>query len=321
MCKTIKIWIIISAVLIALGILTICAGLFIFKYDFKELDTVKYVKKTYEIGDEFTEISADIKDSAFELILSDDGSQRIECYESDRVKYEVSVENGVLEVKERDSRKWYDYIGVSFGSCKTKIFLTGTEYGKLKIGNKAGAVSVPCGLIFDSIEIDMSAGSVTCGASSKGAIEISNSAGGIKLSSLEAKNIKISSKTGSLNVEKINVEGKMEINGSTGSANIADVTCQELEADYKTGSITLKNVTAKGDFNLSESTGSIIFDKCDAENIKAKTRTGSVRGTFLTDKIFRAESSTGNIDVPMCISGGTCEVTTSTGSIDLKIAE
>ena len=78
---------------------------------------------------------------------------------------------------------------------------------------------------------------------------------------------------------------------------------------------------ASGRIDLERSTGEVFFDGCDASEIKVKTSTGDVTGTLLSSKVFITHSSTGRIAVPDSITGGRCEITTSTGAIEIAIKE
>ena len=61
------------------------------------------------------------------------------------------------------------------------------------------------------------------------------------------------------------------------------------------------------------------MEQCDAFEIVAKTSTGDVTGSFLSEKIFMAQTDTGRIDVPQTMTGGKCQITTNTGDIKVKI--
>ena len=54
-------------------------------------------------------------------------------------------------------------------------------------------------------------------------------------------------------------------------------------------------------------------------HIMVKTSTGNVKGTLLSDKIFVTDTSTGRVSVPKTTSGGKCEITTSTGDIEIEL--
>lgn len=61
------------------------------------------------------------------------------------------------------------------------------------------------------------------------------------------------------------------------------------------------------------------LDRSDAAEIYVRTDTGDVTGSLLTDKIFFAETDTGDIDVPESVEGGKCKIKTDTGDISIKI--
>ncbi|MBO7292438.1 MAG: DUF4097 family beta strand repeat protein, partial [Clostridia bacterium] len=100
---------------------------------------------------------------------------------------------------------------------------------------------------------------------------------------------------------------------------LADVTCANLTSTGSTGGIEMENVIASGKMSITRSTGDVEFYSCDAAEIFMKTTTGDIEGSLLTDKIFMTKSSTGAIEVPRTTSGGVCDITTSTGDIEIEI--
>lgn len=98
------------------------------------------------------------------------------------------------------------------------------------------------------------------------------------------------------------------IDGSTGNVKHKGKSSGNVEINSKTG-----------DMEIERSTGDIVFENSDASIITAKTSTGNIKGTLLNDKAFKAESSTGNVNVPDSIEGEFCELKTSTGNIDIAI--
>ena len=97
------------------------------------------------------------------------------------------------------------------------------------------------------------------------------------------------------------------------------VTCKALTSTGSTGKITLNNVVANDLLQIERSTGDVRLENCDAGEIKIKTSTGDVTGTLKSEKIFFASASTGKVRVPKTASGGICEITTSTGDIEIEI--
>lgn len=63
----------------------------------------------------------------------------------------------------------------------------------------------------------------------------------------------------------------------------------------------------------------MLFDGSDAAEIYVRTSTGSVKGTLLSEKVFITETSTGSVSVPKTVTGGKCEIRTSTGDIQIEI--
>ena len=97
------------------------------------------------------------------------------------------------------------------------------------------------------------------------------------------------------------------------------VTCKTLTSTGSTGKIALKNVIATDNFYVERSTGDVRLENCDAGEIRIKTSTGDVTGTLRSEKVFLAKTSTGKVRVPDTITGGRCEITTSTGDIDIQL--
>ena len=83
----------------------------------------------------------------------------------------------------------------------------------------------------------------------------------------------------------------------------------------------LTDVIAEKDLFVKNTSGSVNLDGCDAGGISIETTSGAVKGTLLTDKIFMASSSSGRVEIPRSNLGGDCEITTTSGSIRIEIAE
>ena len=111
----------------------------------------------------------------------------------------------------------------------------------------------------------------------------------------------------------------IDISLSTGDINLTDVNCNKLITAGNTGDVTLKNVIAAESFHITRTTGDVLLENCDAQTLKIETNTGDVTGSLLSNKIFIAETSTGDIDLPQSVSGGNCEITTTTGDIEITV--
>ena len=97
--------------------------------------------------------------------------------------------------------------------------------------------------------------------------------------------------------------------------------CKNVISRGSTGDILLNNVIAAENFSVERSTGDIRLERSDAKEIFLKTSTGDIRGSLLTDKVFVTKTNTGSINVPDSVTGGRCEITTSTGNINISISD
>ena len=314
-----KKWLIAAAALILAGSLLFMGIMFMLKWDFSKLSTVKFETNTHQVTEHFQNISLDINTADVEILPAEDGQTQIVCYEETKEKHTVSVVDNTLTIRREVTKKWYDYIGISLGSPKITIYLPAAQYGALSISGDTCDVSLPKDFLFESIHIQLSTGDTSCSASATGDIDISASTGDIHLNGSSAANLKLQASTGHITATGVNCTGDVTLRVSTGDTTLTDMTCQVLTSNGSTGDITLTNVIASGAFNIQRTTGDVTFHKCDASALTINTDTGEVTGSLLTPKIFHTDTDTGDVTVPISTEGGLCEITTDTGDITITI--
>ncbi len=294
--KATKKWLIAASALVLLGLLLFVLTMCFAGWDFKKLETEKYVTETHEPKEAFENIRirADIADITF--LPSEDGRCRVVCYEREGAGYAVSVKDGTLHISAEKDREWH--IGISFDSDCITVYLPLAEYASLAVENQTGDIIIPSGFRFADMDLSVSTGEVK--------------------SEAEAGEVRIASSTGGICVENTAV-GSLDLSSSTGKVTVKNVTCKSLVSEGSTGDVSLHNVTASEALSVVRSTGDITFRDCDASEIYAKTSTGNIEGNFLTDKTFLAKSDTGSIDVPQATTGGKCELITDTGHIKITV--
>lgn len=319
MSKTIKMWLIIAAFLAVLGLILFVGVMAAYDWDFTKLSTVKYETNTYEASGDFDKISIDVDTTEIEFVPSNDESCSIVCFEAEKVKHSAAVQNGTLVIDTVDTRKWYDHICISLGNPKMTIYLPQNVYASLFIDTDTGDIAIPKDFTFEDLEIKGDTADVECLASVSKVIKIESDTGNIKVDDISAEVIDFSTDTGSININSVTSKGNINIETDTGAVKLSDVTCMDFTAESDTGTISLKNVVAMGSFSIENDTGDVRFENSDATEISVKTSTGDVTGTLLSEKVFITETSTGNISVPKTITGGKCEITTSTGDIKIDI--
>lgn len=319
MRKGTKIWLIIGSSFIVLGVLIFASVMTINRWDFTKLSTVKYETNTYPVSEEFNSISMKTDTADIFFLPSGDGTCQVICYEQEKIKYSVAVQDGTLTINALDERKWYDYIGIALGGPKITVYLPKTEYDMLFIKASTGDIEIPENLRFENIDILASTGDVQCYASVSGFIKIKLSTGDIRVENVSADALDLSVSTGDVTTSSIKCEGDIKIKVSSGDVRLTDIACKSFISTGSTGDISLKNVIATEQFSIKRSTGDVRFESCDAAAIFVETDTGDVSGSLLKDKTFVVESNTGRIDVPKTVSGGRCEINTATGDISITI--
>lgn len=319
MNKAAKIWLTAAAILILLGAIIFTVAMSASGWDLNKLGTVTYTTDTYEPGNDFKNISIDVDTTEIEFAPSDDGTCKIVCFEDEKIRHSVSVQNGTLIIKTVDTRKWYEHISVSFDRPKLTVYLPQTEYRSLAVKTDTGDMTIPEDFSFDTLSIEGDTCDVNCFASARERVEIDLSTGAITLEEVTAGQMKLKTDTGRIRVRRAAVSESIRIETDTGRVTLEELTCKNLDAKSDTGSITLENVVGSGRFEIETDTGDVALDNSDAAELSIKTDTGDVTGQLLSDKIFLTETDTGRVNVPKSTTGGKCEIKTSTGDIRVGV--
>lgn len=264
-------------------------------FDITALSSEKESEASYEISEDFKNINIDTSTANVKLVASTDGVCRVECKETERIFHKVSVSNGTLNIILKDTRAWYEHIGLFYVNMSVTVYLPEEEYGQLNIETDTGKINVQSGFTFESATIESDTGKITCGADVKGNAFIETNTGSVSVSDVTLSHLKVSVDTGSVTISGVSADG---IN---------------IESD--TGGVRLENTILTGRLDIETDTGNVNVWDCDAAEIKIETDTGNVKGHFLTEKTFFAHSDTGKVVVPDTIGGGRCEITTDTGNI------
>lgn len=319
MSKMVKAWLMIATVLVVLGVLLFAGVMTVNRWEFSRLGTVKYETNTYEFDEEIRDLSIHTDAADLLFVPSDDGSCKVVCYERQMMHHTVEVENGTLFIRAVDARAWYESIGITLETPKLTVYLPQKEYSALVIDGSVGTVELPDAFSFESVEISGDTTNVLCRASASQQIKITLDVGDIQLEHLSADSLELASDTGDVTVSSVTCANAMQVEVDTGSVRLTDVACGSLTATADTGDILLERVTATGAMTLQSEIGAVQFLGCDAGELHIVTDTGDVTGTLLSEKVFLAESDTGEIDIPKTVTGGVCEIRTDTGDIQIQL--
>ena len=292
-----KIWIGIALSLILIGGLVFVIIMSANGWDFSKMGASKLERNVHVVTEEFDGISVETNTADVNILSSQNGECRVECYEKASAKHSVFVRDGKLTVQIEDNGKWYEDVW-NFGTPTITIYLPLSQYSTLRVDGITGDVELSHGFRFGSMDIKLTTGDIECKASA-GSMSLKVTTGDIELDNVTAD--------------------VLDVGFTTGGTELNNVTCETLKIKGTTGGADLYRVVALGSMSVELSTGDVSLKLCDGGEISIKTTTGSVVGSFATDKVIFANSSTGRVDVPRLTTGGRCEITTTTGDIRITI--
>lgn len=300
MRKRTIVWLCVAVILVLIGLGLLTFAMASSGWDITKLDTTVYETKTYEIGEDFRDLAIYTDTADLVFVQSEDGTCKVVCHEESKVKHEVSVQSGTLTIQVKNEKEWFDFIDLGLENTKITIYLPNAEYGTLQVNGTTGDVQLSHDFRFEQVNISVSTGH-------------------IHLDNVSAKMIELSASTGNIIAAGIACEGDVAVYVSTGRVELSDVACKNVKSTGSTGDLSLKRVLAEEGIRIERSTGDVTFDGSDAAEIFVRIGTGDVKGSLLTGKTFLVETRTGSIEVPQSVIGGTCEIKTSTGDVQLTI--
>ncbi|MBO7352365.1 MAG: DUF4097 family beta strand repeat protein, partial [Candidatus Methanomethylophilaceae archaeon] len=286
MKKATKIWLIAATSLIVVGAILSIAVLAIKGWDMSVIGSSKVETTTFDIKDDFQNISiqSDTEDVVF--VQSSDGKCQVTFVEQEGVRPIAEVKNGTLTIGTEDNRKWVDHISFMSKSPSITIALPKLVYGSLAIDETTGDIYLPAGFQFDSIDIKLTTGDVECGTSASGQIRIHADTGDLTVNGVSANVLDLTVTTGHVEVSSINCKENVSVSVGTEKAILRDISCKNFYSTGNTGDITMENLVVSEMISIERTTGDITLTGCDAGELLIKTDTGEVTGSLLSEKIF-----------------------------------
>ena len=339
MKKAIVISLIVAGALVLVGAGLFAGAMSAAEWDFSALQTTKYEPVTYEVTEDFSDISIQTIDSSIEFRTAPDGKCKVECMESEYVTYSVSVQEGTLKITTGDTRQWYHNIGILNTQRQNMVvYLPMAVYESLLIESNTGTVHTPSELLFGDVRIKLDTGMMKWesgvahsmsvetdtgfvqikSVNMDGALSVKTDTGRAELSGVVAQSIQVETDTGKAIVTDAITKSTMSVKTNSGNAELSGCRAVDVFVETGTGKAKLTDVVATGKMEIDTDTGDVVLDGCDAAEIEIETDTGDVRGTFLTPKIIYTQTDTGRVDVPRSTTGGICEITTDTGVIIIQ---
>lgn len=288
-------------------------------FDITKISTVTYETKTYEVNEDFSDITIKIKTADLRFVQWEKEYSKIVCHEEARMKHTAAVQDGTLMITVKDTRKWYDNIGISFDDAELTVYLPKKQYEALEIKSDIGDVEMPESFAFETATLETDTGDVDWQASVAGKLTIETDTGAVNVDTDIFEKLEVKTSTGDVSVDSVKNAFLVSVETHTGEIRLNNIECRIFSAKTDTGEIRIKDTVAGLNGTILSQTGDVTLEDSDAvESLYIKTDTGDVTGTLLTGKLFQTETDTGNVDVP-ATNGYPCAIITDTGDINIEV--
>ena len=257
MRKVTKIWLIIATSLVLVGCIIFAGVMTLYKWDFRKLSTVRYETNNYEINEDYKNISVVTRTADVVLIPCESLKSSVVCYEQENLKHSVEVKDGTLVISVVDTRKWYEHIGISFGTSKITVYIPRGEYGTLSVKTSTGNIYA------ENVTAD--------------ALGLCVSTGDISVSNVDCKNVTSSGNTGDISLKNVIATEKISINRSTGDIKLDRCDATEISVKTDTGKVVGSLLSEKV-FIAETSTGKVSVPKTTTGGkCEITTSTGDIK--------------------------------------------
>ena len=337
MNRNIKIALIAAAFLMAAGLIITFISVASTGFDVHEISDGNFVERTFNLEHDFEGIYVDVSSEDVSFYVTD-GQPRVVTYQRDDVDVSVTIANNILSV-ETDMGKWFS-MGINFENPTVKIYLNKSTFaGDLTIKSSSGNVEVPSSLQFANASLDASSGNLSLTAQVSGSVRTNASSGNIIVHGVNAKRLDADTSSGNIVMTSCSFAGDAKISCTSGNITVKDSEFTALITETSSGDLKMSGVNVSGDlssqsssgemdfkstyagsFNAVSSSGDITFERFDSKKMNIETTSGEVEGTLISDKLFNVRTNSGDVDTPSPRGEEECNISTSSGDVELRIA-
>lgn len=320
MSKARKFFIILAVVLIVIGLLMTGIAMTAAGFDFKNISTVSYETKFYEIKESFNVINVDDIDCDIRLLVSESNVCKVTVCDTTGLSHQVEVFDRALQITSSDTRKWYERIGIfSWEDCEVVIELPEMEYRSTLLKTMSGDIEVSDEISFEDAILISTSGDVLFNGNVKNELTARSTSGEVVVEDVETTYVNVESTSG--DVKLSGISGFSVIAASTsGDVQLSDIDVKGLVASSTSGDIDMDTVNVENKAEIEAVSGDIEFDTFDAGTIEIKTASGDVEGEIVTAKNFVTDTSSGDVTVPVPDSSAAhCVIKTVSGDIKIEL--
>lgn len=144
-----------------LGVTLMVIGAAVVGFQWERLLTDQRVKHLTEITKPFDSIDLAINIDSIELLPSEGDQALVECYESDRSPYVVSVNKRCLTIRQEEHQQWYEFISLHIPTKRSlRIFLPSDTYRKISVKTHIGDITIADSFRIEELSVSADIGTV-----------------------------------------------------------------------------------------------------------------------------------------------------------------
>lgn len=197
MKKSKKFFIILAIVLICLGLVTSFSAFYAVNFDVESLYINEHISESKTIDESFDTVNLTADSIDVNFVVSENDACKIEYSDIKQAKYDISVDEGVLNIKRVDNRKWYEYIDILDFNNSLTVAVPKDKIKSLCINLQSGNVTAENISVFGDMDIKTQSGNVTLkNVDTKGKMNIETSSGKIKFDLCSANGVSAKTKSG-----------------------------------------------------------------------------------------------------------------------------
>ena len=304
-----------------------------------KMNTVKDSAYVYHISEVPTQINVITINSRVELRPIEGDEWKVECMDKEKLYHTVELVDGLLTVKQIDTRAWYEHIGILNGlqNMTVTVYLPEQVYENLNIHSTSGSIKVGKEFVFSNVSLQNTSGSTSCASRVTSALDVKATSGSITVSGSVGGNLNAQNTSGSITISGSvggdliakntsgsitisgGVDGKLDVTNGSGRIEVKNATPTSATIQNTSGSIDLLNVVCQGNCEIVNTSGSIEFEHCDALSFDLRTTSGGIRGSILSAKTFDCRSISGGVHVPNNGNGGNFLARSGSGGIRVEV--
>ncbi len=316
-----KILLTVALSLVLVGALLVLLAFLMVGFDPMKLNNATPKIETYILTEAFQDIDIDVSESNIVILASENGECRVVSNETEKVTHTVTVEEGILKIRVKDRRAWYEHIGLFFAKMELRVYLPQDVLQNVKLKSISGRIHSAQPMTCNTFFAESTSGGITLEQiKADHAVRVGTVSGDIAVRGLSADVLEASSTSGNLSLKSVKVQDGVTANTVSGEITWTNGECADLNLRSTSGDLKLDNCIANGKMTLATTSGNLQLLKSDAQSLALSSVSGNVSGELLTGKDFTTKTTSGNISVPRDGDGGKCSVSTVSGNIKIRIA-